>query len=170
MDLPHPIFSSWYISLSPSWIAWLGAKVQDFQIPSQEIRQPCPYYHDPGLLLLVYFWIEMKQSMVTFTPELNTAHESFVSQKSGELSHWLSSLQHVVDKASLAIPWHFLGHCGLTYKAHNRLLQWKFYFIAQTHAQLVSSVVLHFKTLLFMYKDSAIEQITLLQSACHWWI
>ncbi len=141
-----------------------------FSIPSQEIRQPCPYYHDPGLLLLVYFGTEIKQSMTTFTPEPNTAHESFVIQKSEDLSHWSSSLQHEVGKASLIIPGHFLGHCGLTYKVHNRLLKWKFYFIAQMHTQLVSSVVLHFRTLLFIYKDFAIEQIALLQSACLLWI
>lgn len=85
MDLPHPLFSSWYIPLSPYRVARLGAEVQDFKVPSQEIRQPCPYYHDPVLLLLVYFGIEIKQSMATFTPILT--HESFVIQKSENLSH-----------------------------------------------------------------------------------
>lgn len=42
MDLPHPLFSSWYISMSPSRIALLATKVQDFKIPSQQMRQPCP--------------------------------------------------------------------------------------------------------------------------------
>ncbi len=100
----------------------LEIKYRTFQIPGQEIMQPCLYYHDPRLLLLVYFGIEFKQSMATFTPELNAAHESFVIQKSEDLTHWSLFLQHEVVEASLAIPWHLPDHCRLTYKAYNTLL------------------------------------------------
>lgn len=59
--------------MSPFRFGRLGAEVKIFKSPSQEIRLPCP-----ELLLSVYFGIELKQRIVTSTPEPNTANECSV--------------------------------------------------------------------------------------------
>lgn len=64
----------------------IGAKVQDGN--SQPRNQAAmPLLPRPSAAFLLYFGTTIKWSMAAFTPELNTAHESFVNPESEDLTH-----------------------------------------------------------------------------------